>query len=90
MFVRGRIGTAERQRGIALPREAVQTHEGKTVVFTEGSHEGHFDVREVRTAGTVDGRTVITAGLDPGERVVTRGAFMVKAQAMKSELGHKH
>jgi RND family efflux transporter MFP subunit len=90
MFVRGRIATAFRGRGIVVPREAVQTHEEKTVVFVQGDHPGEFEAKEVRIGDTVDGQTVIASGLEPGERVVTRGAFMVKAQAMKAELGHSH
>jgi cobalt-zinc-cadmium efflux system membrane fusion protein len=90
MFVRGRIATPARRRGIAVPRDAVQTHEGKTVVFTPGDHPGEFEAKEVHTGETLGGRTVIASGLQPGDPVVTRGAFTVKAQAMKSELGHEH
>jgi membrane fusion protein, heavy metal efflux system len=90
MFVQGRIITPTRDPGIAVPRDAVQTFEGKTVVFVEGSHPGEFIPQPVETADTVDGQTAITVGLAPGQRVVTKGAFLVKAQAMKSELGHKH
>jgi cobalt-zinc-cadmium efflux system membrane fusion protein len=90
MFVRGRIATPARRRGIAVPRDAVQTHEGKTVVFIQGDHPGEFEAKEVQTGETLGGRTVIASGLQPGDPVVTRGAFTVKAQAMKSELGHEH
>jgi cobalt-zinc-cadmium efflux system membrane fusion protein len=90
MFVQGRIATSTRAPGIAVPRDAVQTLEGKTVVFVEGSHPGEFVPQPVETADTADGHTAITTGLGAGQRVVTRGAFLVKAQAMKSELGHKH
>jgi cobalt-zinc-cadmium efflux system membrane fusion protein len=90
MFVRGMIATASRGSGIGVPREAVQTLEGKTVVFVPGEGPGEFEPREVRTGDTVDGRTVVRSGLAAGDRVVTQGAFMVKAQAMKSELGHSH
>lgn len=96
MFVRGRIVTPARRRGrggagaLAVPRDAVQTHEGKTVVFTPGDHPGEFEAKEVQTGETLGGRTVIASGLQPGDPVVTRGAFTVKAQAMKSELGHEH
>lgn len=85
-FVRGRIATAVRAHLVAVPENAVQAYEGKTVVFVAGEHEGEFTPKVVKTGATTDGQTVITSGLDPGARVVTRGAFMVKAQAMKSEL----
>jgi cobalt-zinc-cadmium efflux system membrane fusion protein len=90
MFVRGRMEMAQRRPSITLPREAVQTLEGKSVVFVSGEHEGEFRAREVRLGDTVDGRVVIASGLSSGERVVTRGAFIVKAQTMKGELGHSH
>lgn len=89
-FVRGRIAADVRASALAVPRDAVQTMEGKTVVFVQGDHPGEFEAKEVETGDTVAGRTVITSGLEPGARVVTRGAFTVKAQAMKAELGHEH
>jgi RND family efflux transporter MFP subunit len=148
MFVHGSIATPLRRHAVTVPRDSVQTLEGKTVVFVErgrpvGSQDGatgrhgeagvyvlappptssrgpagppfgrspyapppaaarvpgpvapsplptEFEAREVQTGETIEGRIVIGSGLDPGERVVTAGAFMVKAQAMKAELGHSH
>lgn len=89
-FVRGTIRTELRTQAIAVPREAVQTLDGKAVVFVQGDHPGEFAARAVQTGDTVGGETIVTSGLETGDRVVTRGAFMVKAQAMKSELGHEH
>lgn len=85
-FVRGTIAGASRTPRLAVPRDAVQSYDGKTVVFVQGDHPGEFVARAVRTGDTLDGRTAVTAGLQAGDRVVTRGAFMVKAQGMKSEL----
>lgn len=90
MFVRGQIETREMEAAIVVPREAVQTLNGKRVLFIPGDRAGEFRAREVKTGETVDGRITIVAGLTPGERVVTRGAFIVKAQTMKGELGHSH
>jgi RND family efflux transporter MFP subunit len=90
MFVRGSIGTTAGGRGIVVPRAAVQSHEGQSVVFVQGEHETEFEAREVEIDRTPDGQTLITAGLQPEDRIVTRGAFMVKAQAMRAELGHEH
>lgn len=89
-FVRGKIAASSRASILAVPRDAVQTYEGKTVVFVAGDHPGEFEVREVTTGDTVEGLTEITAGLEPEARVVTEGAFTVKAQAQKAELGHAH
>jgi cobalt-zinc-cadmium efflux system membrane fusion protein len=90
MFVRGQIETPVRRQAIAVPREAVQSLEGKPVVFVPGDEAGEFRAREVCPGETVDGLILIDTGLAAGERVVTRGSFLVKAQTMKSELGHEH
>jgi cobalt-zinc-cadmium efflux system membrane fusion protein len=89
-FVRAKIAADVRSRAIAVPREAVQSFEGKTVVFVQGDHPGEFEAKEVQPGDTIGGLTVITSGLEPGAQVVTQGAFTVKAQAMKAELGHEH
>jgi cobalt-zinc-cadmium efflux system membrane fusion protein len=90
MFVRGRVETPLQRQTVAIPRDALQNLEGKSVVFVPGDHLGEFVAREVRPGGSVDGLTLIVSGLSPGERVVTKGAFIVKAQTMKGELGHSH
>ncbi len=89
-FVRGRIAADVRASALAVPRDAVQSLEGKTVVFVAGDHPGEFTAKEVQTGDTVAGLTQVTSGLEPGARVVTKGAFTVKAQAQKAELGHDH
>lgn len=89
-FVRGTIATGGTTRAVTVPREAVQTMEGATVVFVPKDHEGEFTARTVVTGETVGDRTHITQGLEPGERYVAAGAFTVKAQAMKAELGEGH
>ena len=89
-FVRGKIAAAVRTQALAVPREAIQQMEGKTVLFVAGDHEGEFEAKEVEAEETTGGLTVVTSGLEPGARVVIGGAFTVKAQAMKAELGHEH
>lgn len=89
-FVRGTLRTEARSEVLAVPREAVQDLEGKQVVFVQADHPGEFEAKAVETGETVGGLTVIRSGLEPGAQVVTKGAFTVKAQAMKAELGHEH
>ena len=72
------------QHGIAVPQEAVQNQDGKTVVFVQRDRSGEFVARPVQTGKSAGGQIVISSGLRPGERVVTQGAFVVKAQAMKN------
>lgn len=90
MSTRGTITTGSPVAAITVPAESVQKMDDKTVVFVALDEPNTFVAREVKTGATQSGRTVITSGLKNGERVVVKGAFMVKAQAMKAELGHKH
>jgi cobalt-zinc-cadmium efflux system membrane fusion protein len=90
MSTRGRIQTGSGAAQISVPAEAVQDFEGKKMVFLPADEENAFLKREVEIGATEGGQTVIKSGLKPGERVVVKGAFMVKAQAMKAELGHHH
>jgi len=90
MFARGHIVTAAGHAVISVPSEAVQTLEGKKVVFVQAEKPNEFTTRAVETGLTQNQRTVVKHGVKPGERVVVKGAFVVKAQAMKAELGHNH
>lgn len=90
MFARGTIGTGTSQSVLSVPADAIQDLEGEKVVFVAREKAGEFEARKVELGATNGGKTVVKSGLKSGERVVIRGAFMVKAQAMKAELGHDH
>ena len=81
---------AQTQLGVRVPTAAIQEFEGEKVVFMPADEPGAFVKRPVKTGATANGLTIIKSGLASGERVVVKGAFMVKAQAMKAELGHDH
>lgn len=88
-FVRGKVTTAMRTQVLAVPKDAVQQMEGKPVVFVTADQPGEFRAKAVRMGDTINEQTVITSGLEPGDRVVTVGAFLVKAQAVKSSLSEE-
>ena len=89
MFVRGQISTATGRLAVSVPSDAVQTMEGKTVVFVATEKANEFSAREVKTGATTGAVTEIKSGLKPGEKIVVKGAFVVKSQAMKSELAEE-
>lgn len=68
---------------IALPEEAVQSVEGREVVFV-ASGKG-FQAVPVTTGMRSGGRVEIVAGIKPGNVVATKGAFLLKAELTKSE-----
>lgn len=71
---------------IALPEEAVQTVEGKEVVFVKTAKG--FQATTVVTGKRGGGRIEIVDGLEAGAVVVTKGAFMLKAELGKGEAEH--
>lgn len=78
--------TAARSNAL-VPLGAVQDIDGSPVVFIEGEHSGEFAA--VRVAlGPQDGRQVeVTEGLSPGQRVVVEGAFALKSELLRGDLG---
>ena len=68
---------------LAVPREALQTLDGRSVLFTESA--GRIEARPV-TLGRSGRTTVeITSGLDPGTRYAHAGSFLLKAELEKGE-----
>jgi len=71
---------------VAVSREALQTVEGRQVVYkrvTEG-----FVAQPVATGRSDDRFVEIVSGLKPGERYAASGSFGVKAEQGKGEAGH--
>lgn len=77
------------ERGIVVPVEAVQPVEGAEVVFIE-EEPGHFEARSITVAERTPSRVRLAAGVEVGERVVTEGAFALRSELEKSELGEGH
>ena len=73
---------------LALPQEAVVLLSGKPTVFVAGK-EG-FEQREIAIGEAFGDRVSIVSGLRVGERVVVAGAYALKAQTLKSQLGEGH
>ncbi len=71
---------------IVLPEEAVQSVEGRDVVFVRT--EGGFQAIPVTIGARSGGRIEILDGLRPGLTVVTDGAFVLKSQLGASEAEH--
>jgi membrane fusion protein, heavy metal efflux system len=74
------------ERRITVPEEAVLIDGGKQCVFVQVSPD-KFQRREIET-GRMLGKTLeVIAGLQPGERVAVQGAFILKSELKKGELG---
>lgn len=74
---------------LAVPTDALVQLEGETVVFRRNA-AGALEPVPVRAGEVIGDRTVIREGLKTGDTVVVAGAFAVKSQMLKAQLGEGH
>ena len=87
-FVMARVTIDERPVGVRIPRAAVQTIEGKSVVFVRT--EAGFEKREVEVGQQDEDAVEIVFGLFTGEKLAVTNTFLLKAELGKSEAEHSH
>lgn len=71
---------------LSVPTDAVVQLQGDTVVFRRNA-KGALEPVPVLTGDAIGDRTMIREGLKAGDVVVVQGAFNLKAQMLKSQLG---
>lgn len=83
-----RIFTRDAQTtgGVSVPEEAIQTVEGRDVVFVRTATG--FEAVPVLVGQRSGGRAEITSGLRAGQTIATRNAFLLKAELGKGEAEH--
>ncbi len=84
-FATGFIAASEDNLPVVIPRNAVQTIEGRDVVFVD--HDGSFEPLPVMLGRSDRTAVEVTAGLAPGTRYVVEGAFHLKAAVVTATLG---
>ncbi|HBA61347.1 MAG TPA: hypothetical protein DCZ92_11135 [Elusimicrobia bacterium] len=89
MFLDAAVLTGGYLRGVTLRSDAVQNGPAGPFVFVKTGDDG-FSPRPVETGGEKDGRTEILKGVSPGDKVVVEGAFLLKSEMMKGQLGGGH
>jgi cobalt-zinc-cadmium efflux system membrane fusion protein len=77
------------RRGLFAPGAAVQRLGDETVVFVPAG-ENTFARRDVKVSRQAGEWVEIAEGLTAGERVVTTGAFALKSELQKGEMGEGH
>jgi membrane fusion protein, heavy metal efflux system len=73
-----------------VPEDAVQTIEDRQVVFVPGDEAGEYRATPVELGQRAGGKVVVRSGVKPGDSVVAEGAFVLKSELMKGELGEGH
>ena len=74
------------QRGVVVPRTAVQTIGERSIVYV-ALDEGRFVERTVRLGASVGEAVAVLSGLRPDERVVTQGSFFLRAEVGRNRGG---
>lgn len=74
---------------IVAPASAVQSIDGKTVVFVAQGTE-QFSLRAVTVGPTQNGWTEVLSGVQTGEQVVTSGSFLLKSELQKRATPEEH
>jgi cobalt-zinc-cadmium efflux system membrane fusion protein len=88
MFITARVATNSVKVPLMIPKTALQTLEGKTVVFVKD--EDGFEPRPVNISRDNGLHVEIMDGLKIDEYYASKGAFTLKAQLSKGAFGDGH
>ena len=89
LFVTGRVETASHDVALAVPTAAIQRMGEIPVVFVR-EEENAFEPRPVHLGRSGPHFVEVTSGLSAGESYVSAGAFTLKAELQRGELGDGH
>lgn len=81
----GSVEVAAEGASLWLPIDAVQSHDGGSVVFVLVG-ERTFEARTVRVGEVRGGRVPVLDGVRAGERIAARGAFALRGELEREEL----
>ncbi|MEX0820771.1 MAG: efflux RND transporter periplasmic adaptor subunit [Rhodothermales bacterium] len=92
-FVRAHLQLEGRVHGVAVPRRAIMTEDGRPVVYVQLGGES-FERRPVAVGPSDGTHTIVTDGVEAGEYVVTEGAYQVYLASLSTteigDHGHPH
>jgi cobalt-zinc-cadmium efflux system membrane fusion protein len=88
LYVNADVTLSEQPVALAIRNDAVQTIEGKSVVFVQ--HDDGFEPHAVRL-GRSDGEfSEVLEGPEAGQTYATTNSFVLKAELTKGEASHEH
>ena len=86
--VAGIVISSEESGAITVPADAVQTVDGRSVVFV--TNDAGFRATPILTGRRAGGHVEVLGGLTGQERVAGMNAFLLKAELAKGEAEHGH
>lgn len=87
LFVTAKVTVDSKEVALMLPKAAVQTLEGKPVVFVREGEE--FEPKPVKIGLSNGSRVEILSGLRAGDQYAAKQTFVLKAELGKSEARHE-
>jgi cobalt-zinc-cadmium efflux system membrane fusion protein len=87
-FVTAEVDIAQDAVPVRIPKAAVQTIAGRSVVFVRTADS--FEKRAVDLGRSDDEAYEVTAGLEPGAEIATGNSFLLKAELGKADADHDH
>lgn len=88
LFVTGRLLLTAKPVDVAIKLSALQTVEGRTVVFVRNGDK--FDVRDVELGNRDIEHVEVVFGLLPGDVYAAKNSFVIKAELGKGSASHEH
>lgn len=85
MFAHAVVWLAPTRRVLWIPLEAVQTEEGRPVVYVQSDGGDHFRAQPVTLGvqNSAQGWCEVRAGLRPGQRIVAQGSVVFRDSGVK-------
>lgn len=87
-FVQAEINTNEQRVSLAVRKNAIQTLNGESGVFTK--HESNYEFASLVLGKSDDTFVEVLHGLNPGDEYVVDNSFLIKADIEKSTAEHDH
>jgi cobalt-zinc-cadmium efflux system membrane fusion protein len=87
-LVDARLSAGSPSRAMAVPADAIVLLQNQATVFVVKG-EGRFEPAPVAIGENRDGWVEIRQGLKPGVAYVSKGAFVLKARMLRSQLGEE-
>ncbi len=88
LFVTGNVVLAEKSIPLAIKLSALQSLDGRTVVFVRSGDK--FEPREVELGKRDGERVEVLFGITEGEPYAAKNSFVVKAEIGKASAAHEH
>lgn len=86
MFGRAEILVKDASPRLVVPKDALQNDGDCSLVFVKVK-EDTYQARKVEVGAVFEGGYEIRGGLASGEEVASRGAFLLKSEAMRGQMG---